>query len=362
MDLATLISRLIADGTVARIAANVSAQFGAGTRMLVGATLLPERTVPENAYREEAIRYRTIIANDGTRYSPTQLKKGELIGSFLVELAEMDIARELSGAEYDALLRFLNSNQSMDAAATMLRWLDTTINRAMIENLERQRWEAIVDASVALRGDNEFAETVSYSDPAGHRVNAGGTWSNDSYDPFDDIFAQADLLASKGFTVGRIISSRTVTSIMAGNDKVRTRVGHPVANTSGSIQVAEGRATIGAINGLLQADGLPPIELYDLQYRTQTGTTRFLKADAMVLVATTGREETLDLGDGDIEVVPDTLGYAAVGRAAGQSAPGRVLRMEHKMDKPPRIEAEGWATGLPVITEPEAVAVIKSIA
>ena len=361
MDLATLIARLLADGSIPRLSANVAAQFGSGRRRLLGAEIMPERLVPENSYKEESIRYRTVIANDGTRYSPTQLKKGELIGSFLVTLAESDIARELTGAEYDALLRFLQSNQSMDAMASILRWLDTTVNQALIENIERQRWEAIVDASVALRGDNEYADTVAYSNPTGHRVNAGAQWSDDANDPFDDIFAQADFLATKGFSVGRMVTSRAVVSILAGNEKVKQRVG-PVAVTSGGqLAGVGGRATLAAINGVLSADGLPLIETYDLQYRTSTGTARFLKADAFVMVAETGRDENLDLGDTEIEIVPDTLGYAAVGRPAGQSAPGRFIRMERKEDKPPRLEAEGWQTALPVITEPEALAVIKAI-
>ena len=44
-----------------------------------------------------------------------------------------------------------------------------------------------------------------------------------------------------------------------------------------------------------------------------------------------------------------------------QAAPGRVIRSEAFESKPPRIEAEGWQTSLPVVTDPEAVAVIESI-
>jgi hypothetical protein len=37
------------------------------------------------------------------------------------------------------------------------------------------------------------------------------------------------------------------------------------------------------------------------------------------------------------------------------------VRAEHKEDKPPRIEAQGWQTSLPVITEPEAIGVLTGI-
>ena len=360
-DIAGLVNQLMTDGTVPTLALNPQAQFGIAPRRYLGAELLPERTVDENAYREESIIYRTVIANDGTRYSPTQKKGAALIGSFLVELGNSDIATEFTSRDYDALLKMLQTRPTMDAAATLLNWLDRTVNLALIEKNEKQRWEAIVNASVVRSGDNGYSEPVPYSNPANHRAAAGGTWSNDSYDPFADILAMADLLESKGYTVGRIITSRTVLSILAGNDKVKARTGVATINASGQISATAGRATRDAMNLALERDGLPPIETYDLQYRTQTGTGYFLSRSAFVLVATTGQDESIDLGDTNSLMVENTLGYTAIGRATGQAAPGRVLRMEAKQDKPPRIEAEGWMTSLPVVTNPEAVAVITSI-
>lgn len=352
MDIATLIAQLDAEGTLPSLANRPLGQFGTPERRYIGAELLPEQRVNENAYREENIKYRTIIANSGSRYSPTQKKKGALVGSFLVELGDSDIASELTAREYDSLIRLLNSNASMDAMANVINFIETTVNRPLIELNEKQRWDAIVNAQVQRRGDNGYSEDVQYPNPSGHRVVAAGSWSTDTYDPFDDIYAMADTLQGKGFTVGRIISTRNVASILARNDKVRTRVGQDTG--------LNGRASLSAINLALGADGLPNIELYDLLYRTNTGTGRFLPNDVFVMVATTGRDASLDLGD-EIEVVPDTLGYTAIGRAAGQSGPGRVIRAEHFENKPPRVEAEGWQTSLPVITEPEAVGVISGI-
>lgn len=358
--LASLITSMEADGTIQTIAGNRRAQFGRTGRNYIGASLLPERLVPDNAFREESVKYRTVIANDGTRYSPTQLKAGDLIGSFLVELGESDIARQFDSQMYDALLRYLMSNQSMEAVASITNWLDTTVNLALVEHDEKQRWQAIVDASVVRVGDNAYAETVAYSNPAGHRVAQSAPWSTDTTDIFADIITQADLLRSKGYTVNRMFTSTAVLAIMAGNNTVKTRTNRVVVNTSGQILSVSGRATRDDINGAFQADGLPAIETYDLQYRTQVASQYFLKRDVFVLVATTGQDQTLDFGDSE-ELFPDTLGYLAIGRAAGQSAPGRVIQAVPKTDKPPRIEAEGWQTSLPVILNPEAIAVITGI-
>lgn len=359
-DLLTLLRDFDAQDGYTRIARDPRAQFGTDARPYLGAQLLPEMNVEENAYREDSIKYRTVIANHGTRYSPAQKKAGDIVGSFLVELSHSDIAREFSGRQYDALLRILNNNASLEAMAQLTSWFDTTVNAALLEVNEKMRWDAIVTATVTLLGDNEYEEVVSYPDPADHRAAESASWSTDTTDIFEDIFAMADLLSGKGLTVSRIITSRAVLSIMAGNNTVKTRTGIAVVNTSGQITSAAGRATREAINGILQSDGLPPIELYDRQYRTQSGTEYFLPRDVMVLVATTGRDVEVDLGD-TINFFGDTLGYTAIGRAVGQSAPGRVLFAEPKGDKPPRIEAQGWQTSLPVITEPEAIAVITDI-
>lgn len=361
MDLLTLILTMIRDGYFMRIAQNAAAQFGVPSRQYLGATLLPERSVMENAYRETSIRYRTVVGNDGTRYSPVQKKGGALIGDFLVELGESDIGAELTGRDYDALIRLLGTNASMEAMTQVISWADVTLVRALVELLEKQRWEAIVNAAVVRRGDNGYTETVNYSNPAGHRANAGGQWSDNAYDPFDDIFAMGDLLASKGYTVSRIVTGRQVLAKLAKNAKVRARVGVAVVSATGQIQGAAGRASLAAINDALQADGLPPIELYDLQYRTQSGSGYFLPRDAFVMACATGRDETVDLADAEPLIIPDTLGYTAIGRAVGQADPGRVIRTEVHTTKPPRVEGEAWQTALPVITEPESLAVIKSI-
>ena len=359
-DIGTLIQNIERDGTVRTIMRNPRAQFGTAARPLLGATLLPEVEVPENAYREEAIRLRTIIANAGTRYGPAQKKGGDLVASFLVELSHSDIARELTSRDFDALRRLVGASD-VEAMARLIDFMDR-VNLGLVELNEVMRWQAIVSAAVTLTGDNGYSETVSYANPSGHRANAAGTWSSDAYDPFDgDIFPRMDLLASKGYQVNRIISSRNVVSILGGNDKVKARTGVATINASGQITSVAGRASLTAINDALQRDGLPPIEMYDLLYRNQTGTARFLASNVFVMVATTGQDATVDQGDSQ-RILNDTLGYMAIGTPAGQDTPGRAMYMQAFRNKPPRVEAEAWQASLPVVTEPEAIAVIAAIA
>lgn len=361
-DIATLIDTMRRDGSIERLARNRTAQFGTETRRRIGAELLPARDVEENAFTDDTVRYRTVIANAGTRYSPVQLKSGVLSGSVDVKLFDSDIGSELTSRDYDALLRYLDRNQTMEAIASVTNFLDTTVNQALEELREVYRWQAIEKAIINRRGHNGYKEDIPLSNPPGHRVTAASTWSNDANDPFEDIFNRAQLLTDKGFRVSRIITSRKVLGIMGNNDKVRTRAGLITVNVGGGLVVQGGNATQEQIGRMFRDNGLPVPEIYDDVYRTQTGTVRFISDNVMIFIGETNQDATLDIGADTVEILPNVLGYTAVGRAAGQSAPGRVIQAKFKDDKPPRVEAQGWETVSPVITEPEAIASIEGIA
>lgn len=365
-DIQRIIDQMATTGAIDRITRNRLAQFGTRTRRLIGAELLPAQTVPENSYTDDTVKYRTVIANAGTRYSPVVLKGNALVGTVKVELFDIDIGSELTSRDYDALVSYLNRNDTMEAMASLTNFLDTTVNMGLEELREVYRWQAIEKASVTRIGANNYREVIPFSNPAGHRAAAAAAWSVDTNDPFDDINNRVQLLTDKGFQVGRIFAGRNVVNIMGNNDKVRTRTGTvKVSAANGQFTVAGGRASLAQINTAMGDEGLPPIELYDLLYRMQDGTTgRFISADVMIFVGLTGRDVQLELNNPDQvnELLPDTLGYYGVGRAAGQSAPGRVIQQKFKDDKPPRVEAQGWETSAPVITEPEAIASITGIA
>lgn len=367
MDIRGLVEGMIEAGNFQKIVNNPLTQFGVKARRYLGAELLPEKMTEYNAYVEEGIKYRTVVANAGTRYSPAQIKGGVLTGEFEVRLGESDIGSHFTGADYDALIRALQMyggdvGMSPQAVIQMTQWADRTLVLPLVEHNEKNRWQAIVNAQVTLTGDNGYVETVNYSNPPGHRVAAAGQWSNNNYDPYQDIMAGVEVLASVGYTVNRIFCGTPVRAKLSNNTNMIRRVGRLTIDHTGATAFQAGRATLAEINAAFSDDGLPPLELYDLQYRTQTGYARFLDGASFVMVATTGRDQSIDLGDAEPVTVFNTLGYQAIGRPAGQMGPGRVMKTRVIDDsKPPRIEGEGWQTSLPVVLEPEAIYVINSI-
>lgn len=347
-------------------------QLGTPTQPYVGATILPERLVPENSYRESAIRYMTTIAGWGTRYSPVQRRDvGELYASFLVELGEQDIGADFTSRDYDALIEMLNrisdnaaSNnpQMLEAANRIFQWADIRLLRGIMDLNERDRWSCMIAAQVVGYGSNGTTWTIAYANPANHRANALGQWTNNAVDPMADLFAMADLLIGKGYSPNRIITSTPVLRMFQRNAKVIQQTGLPFGAIvpSGATVNGPRMADLNAVNNLMERHSLPPWEIYDRRYRDGTGLHRFIGDDNLVMLSTTGRDESIPI-QGGTTYLPNTAGYFAIGRAAGQSAPGRVIRVVPFFNKPPRLEGEAWQTGLPVWTEPESIAVIRGI-
>ncbi|MCB0189537.1 MAG: hypothetical protein KDE31_34935, partial [Caldilineaceae bacterium] len=105
--ISTAITQLMEQGVPDMVARNPLAQFGDPQRAYLGAEIMPERTVDRNAFREEQIRWRTVIAADCTRYSPAQKRGSDLYSTFMVELGDSDIMAEMNAQDYELLLRML---------------------------------------------------------------------------------------------------------------------------------------------------------------------------------------------------------------------------------------------------------------
>lgn len=366
VDIYSVISEIRESGAQMELARDPRVQFGRGDRTYKLASLLPEINKPENSYTETAINYKTIVANDGTRYSEPQIKSGELVGEFDVKFGEIDLAAQLTGREFDEINKVTQGSPEA-GKRRLMEWLNTRLNLGLKEKKEAQRGQAIVNAAVPILGTNGKVSTVYMSNPTGHRVTVpSGTVASPtgwyeptgSYDPWDDITNARIFMSNKGYRIGRIMCSTQLVSVLCKNRAIKERVGMITYNASNQPVARIGTASLQSLNGELQAEGLPSIETYDLQYFTQTGSQFFLPRNAFVMMAATLRNEEIDLGDQGFRVTQDVLGYYGVGRAVGESSPGDVIKSTMKDMKPVGFYAQGYATGFPVTTEPEAIYVI----
>lgn len=363
MDILTLLEK--AQGDIYKVVSNPLAQIGPMGKPYIGLQLMPERLVDENQFTETRINYKTIVANDGTRYSPVQIKGGVYVGEFDVKLRSSDIGSEFTGKDYDAVVkilkRYTDDDFPMLAVIQLLKWVDKTVVQPLTVKNEKMVWECVVDALVKRSGDNGYQEDVPISNPSGHRAAAGGVWSDPSYNPLDDIYARASFLAGKGMKVRRQIAGTTVLNKILSNPKVQAAARGFIAVSGGALVGSENRLTLNGLNAFLGENELPPIEKYDKTYHTQTSTEFFLKRDAFVQIAETDQTEEIPVADGDPLIIENTLGYVGIGTNSGESNPGRSIVTEAFSRKPKRIEGEGSQESFPVNQNPEAVGVIHTI-
>lgn len=375
------------DGYFERIALDPNAQFGSEDQPLLGSSLLPEELVPENSYEETQVRYRTKPALDGSRYSPAQLQRsGHLVGSFKVDLGNTDTADQLTGQDHDGLIKLLNRGGDEQAIAQVIRWTDRSLIRPHVIKNEIQRWQALVLGSVERRGTDGYSETVNYYVPPGHRpVVLSGTnaspqgWYNDTYDPFEDIVKGVETLEDLGYAVAGMYCTGKLTGVLKRNGEVAKRASRVIVNASGQLTSMAARITEGQLSAILDDEGMPAITRYNAGYETPNGFKRYLDIapnadrDYFVIVGQTQRQWDMatnyagrvdatasptGFSDGSIQL-ESTLGYYAIGRNVGQSGSGRTIFTEPQERKPQGLYGEAYQTGLPVITEPQAIYVIQ---
>jgi hypothetical protein len=377
--LLTIAQELKRDGSFDKVMLNNLSQLGSLSmlnmgREMLGARYLPDEMRRKNEYREQSVRYRAVIATDGTPYTPPQLVKGALVGSMKVEYGHHDVKVEMDASQIEALedLIEMTAESRGEAAAELmaqqqlLDWVDTSVNLSLQLKKELQRWQAIVDAQVSRVFPGGTTETVAFPNPPGHRFNAGGLWSSDAYDPFDDIMAACNKLWSLGFNIDAMITSTSVVSLLALNEKVRTRAGYLSTSGGSVLPVSISGYGLADVNAAVRRSSsssqtMPDIVTYDLQYPTQSGTAYFLPRNCFVLIGSTGENRQI-LTDERIFPLYNTLGYYGVGRVEGYKQPGPIIHVDTYDKKPVSIVGEGYMTGFPVITNPESICVIKNIA
>lgn len=383
-----LYMQLEEDDYFKRLALNPLAQFGTENDTLLGASILPEVLVPENAYSEDQIRYAVEPALAGPHYGPAQMQSdGGFKGSLKVELGNNDTARQMDALTYRGVNNLLMQNNEMQATANLLGWADVQLNRPHTTRAEIERWQAICQGQVIRKGTEGYLEPVPLHSAEGHRPTvSGGTeaspagWHLATYDPYDDIELGVRTLEDKGYQVTEFITGSNLVSLMKRSTEIAKRSNRVVVNSSGQITSATGRVTMGDINAINAEDGYPPITMYNSGYPSITGFRRYLDSpagdrDYFVILGRTGlswdmrvdytARVTGEVPGYDPELIQqdallnNVFGYYGVGKSAGMASPGRHVYTEMQMRKPVGLYGESYQEGFPVIQVPEAIYVIQ---
>jgi hypothetical protein len=364
-DLQGLIAHLLEQREFQTLANNLLAQWGPGG-VLIGPNYLPPRFLEDPEGTITDVRIRTVAAKDGSRYSPAQkVGTGQLFGAIRYRLGNSDLLVEITGADYDALVKWLNQNLSMQAAARLLGLFNTKLVQALVEHDELKIWEAIQFNTVTLRGDNGFFSYEEGPDLTDHFVDLSAEpWTDPDVDPWVAIFEQVDKLVDLGFDRGgiRFVSTNRVMNALRRNPFTKDRAGRSVITTNESGQVNAVRLTgtlsLTDTSGIFESEGLQAPVVYDRRIVTETGEVRAYAEGHMSLIASTGMSEEVRFNQDnpeDVRVVNDVLGFLGISRPNGNPTPMRetfVRAYTEQKDK--RVEAEGDQTTGPVILMPQA--------
>lgn len=183
------------------------------------------------------------------------------------------ISRKIRLGEYDRLRQ---------------RRADTQIRTAILDDAERMvrgvaarvelaRGEALYSGQLAI-DENGVQATVDFGRDASHTVAPAILWTAANAVPLTDLMAWRDTyVATNGSEPGVIVTSRRVLALMMRNGEMRNLV-FPGGSQQPDI------VTQTAVTQVLNAFGLPPIELYDAQVSVGGATQRVIPDDRLLLL------------------------------------------------------------------------------
>lgn len=363
-DINTLLLQLSDKGAFDGLANNPQLQFTADGQELLFSSLMPERLVDRNEFKEDGIRFKTLMANDSTRYSPPVKRGNAILSSTVVSLADSDIAAELTMQAYESFIRTLTASP-MQAVANLLRFFETGVAMPLAILREKYRADIFDKGYIERRGANDFYELVKVPEITGHRITVLD-WANPATSILGSLKSIKRMLNNKGYQITQMITtSDVVEDYMVTNNEIR-QYGLMVINSApgGGGQQTIALPTMSEqqiVLSALAANSLPSPTVYDHGYDTLGGSDigykKFLNKK-VILVCNSGRSQDMDMGDNTNLVLPNTLGYTAIGVTTGQLQPGVRTKVTNYDGKDARIEAYGWQTAFPVLQDPEAYVVI----
>jgi hypothetical protein len=173
------------------------------------------------------------------------------------------ISRKIILGEYDRLRKRANPTQAIEDA--ILSDVDILVSQIAMA-FEVERGDALVNASVTPPG---LAETIPFTRAGGNSVTANVLWSSAFYgtsDPINDLLTWARYYRrTNGVPPGVILMSEDRLIDLLNSVAVRGLAG----NILGTPTVLD-QATLATI---LTRNGLPPIEIYEVQYDSTGNNT-----------------------------------------------------------------------------------------
>lgn len=249
------------------------------------------------------------------------------------------ISRQIKLGEHDRLkLRQASNDAIVDAI-----FADTDrMVRGVAARMELARGEALMNASLSI-DEGGVVATVDYDRNAGNTVSAGTSWETiATATALTDMITWADTYEtnSGGARPAVAQTSRRVLRLLTRNAEIIDAVKGSAAGAT--------RVTLAELNGLLESEGLPPVETYDVQVSVDGTATRTIDEDKFLYLPERGAQNQLGgtLWGTTAESLEPEYGLEGEDRAG-------IVAGVYKQPNPLAYFTNAVGIGLPVLANPD---------
>lgn len=253
------------------------------------------------------------------------------------------ISRQIPLSEEERLRRDILLRGSNDPMVDAIFADAERMVRAVSARIEMARGDIIDDGKVTIN-ENGLVLVADWGRSATASPSAGTVWSNTgAATPLTNLLAWVeDYVDLNGFMPGSVLMPRATFSYLALNAELRS-----YAAAGGTTPTRLNAEAIGAVLG---AEGLPPVEIYDGQFRVNGTRTRVLNANKIYLMPPAG----VETGETRYGVTAEAQVMQQRGILAGSAAPG-IVAVVHGNDHPVQTFTLATAIALPIMPNPDYI-------
>lgn len=217
--------------------------------------------------------------------------------------------------------------------------------RAIAARYELARGSALVSGQLVLN-ENGVQATIDFGRDAGNTVTAGTVWSDPAATILSDLLTwrAAYIAINDGREPEALLTSEQVIAAMLRNTEFRALL----ATTAGTPSIV----SRSAVDEVLRAHGLPPIQEYNASVRVNGAVTRVVPSDRVLMLPAAGDpndEQGTELGASLWGTTAEAL--SADYQIDEEEAPGIVAGAYETKD-PVAMWTKASAIGVPILANP----------
>lgn len=303
---------------------------------------LPNRTVADTVVRFIAGAQGNLVdvASFRAYDAEPEIGKGVSGKRYTIELPAL--GQKVPVSEY-AQLRMRNLQGDEAAMANSIRQTTDRVVRAVADSIERLRG-VVLETGKATISQTNFATDDDFARSASMTVTAGSLWSTASVDRLAQLTTWQDLYTdTNGEAPGCMMMSTRAFRALASGSQFQTQLLNGGARN----------ATPGEVNATIEAQGLPPIYLYDRRVSVNGTMTRVTSDNKIFMLPAPVDPNAADGTDLGGTWWGQTLTSTSPDfQLAAADQPGMVAGVWRNETPPMIAEVIGDAISLPVLTNP----------